>query len=63
MPAPVVERLGIGSASAGGASAEGAGEVPLAMQDPYDLTGDLDWRFDGSFLWGIDGMDITGGFA
>ncbi|CAH0045268.1 unnamed protein product [Clonostachys solani] len=25
-------------------------------QDPFDLTGDLDWRFDDGFLWGMDGM-------
>lgn len=58
IPAPAVERLGLGVTGA-----EGSGEVSLAMQDPYDLTGDMDWRFDGSFLWGIDGMDIAGGFA
>ncbi|KAF9740243.1 hypothetical protein PMIN07_008165 [Paraphaeosphaeria minitans] len=58
VPNPSMERLG-----SGGAGVEGAGEVSLALQDPFDLTGDLDWRFDGSFLWGIDGMDITGGFA
>ncbi|KAK9351147.1 hypothetical protein V1523DRAFT_354128 [Lipomyces doorenjongii] len=23
-------------------------------QDPFDLMGDLDWRFNDSFLWGID---------
>lgn len=47
----------------GGMEGAGEGAVSLAMQDPFDLTGDLDWRFDGSFLWGIDGMDITGGLA
>ncbi|KAI5210663.1 hypothetical protein E4T39_00231 [Aureobasidium subglaciale] len=25
-----------------------------AQQDPFDLLGDLDWRFNDSFLWGID---------
>jgi hypothetical protein len=25
--------------------------------DPFDLTGDLDWRFDDGFLWGIDAID------
>jgi hypothetical protein len=24
------------------------------QQDPFDLLGDLDWRFNDSFLWGID---------
>lgn len=27
------------------------------QQDPFDLTGDLDWRFDDGFLWGIDAID------
>lgn len=27
------------------------------QQDPFDLTGDLDWRFDDGFLWGIDTID------
>lgn len=26
---------------------------PSRQQDPYDLMGDLDWRFDDSFLWGV----------
>ncbi|KAJ4349848.1 uncharacterized protein N0V89_008467 [Didymosphaeria variabile] len=58
VPVPAVERLGIGVTGV-----ESANEGVLAMQDPFDLTGDLDWRFDGSFLWGIDGIDVTGGFA
>lgn len=29
----------------------------LHQQDPFDLTGDLDWRFDDGFLWGIDAID------
>ncbi|KAJ4298116.1 hypothetical protein N0V90_006015 [Kalmusia sp. IMI 367209] len=41
--------------------AHGDGLTQLG-QDPFDLTGDLDWRFDECFLWGIDGMDITGSF-
>jgi len=24
------------------------------QQDPFDLLGDLDWRFNDSFLWGIE---------
>ncbi|KAF9893318.1 hypothetical protein FE257_011750 [Aspergillus nanangensis] len=27
------------------------------LQDPFDLTGDLDWRFDDGFLFGIEGID------
>lgn len=27
----------------------------LQQEDPFDLMGDLDWRFNDSFLWGIDG--------
>ncbi|KAH8690437.1 hypothetical protein BGW36DRAFT_411309 [Talaromyces proteolyticus] len=27
------------------------------QQDPFDLTGDLDWRFDDGFLFGIEGID------
>ncbi|KAL1953802.1 hypothetical protein VTO42DRAFT_2263 [Malbranchea cinnamomea] len=30
----------------------------LALQDPFDLTGDLDWRFDDAFLWGLDAIDF-----
>ncbi|KAL4896561.1 hypothetical protein BDV59DRAFT_198922 [Aspergillus ambiguus] len=29
----------------------------IRLQDPFDLTGDLDWRFDNSFLFGIEGID------
>lgn len=28
------------------------------QQDPFDLTGDLDWRFDDGFLWGIDAINV-----
>ncbi|KAJ5761740.1 uncharacterized protein N7511_005122 [Penicillium nucicola] len=28
------------------------------QQDPFDLTGDLDWRFDDGFLFGIDVIDF-----
>jgi hypothetical protein len=27
------------------------------QQDPFDLTGDLDWRFDDGFLFGIEIID------
>jgi hypothetical protein len=32
-------------------------EASMAQQDLFDLTGDLDWRFDDGFLLGIDAMD------
>lgn len=32
-------------------------EATTYQQDPFDLTGDLDWRFDDGFLWGIDAID------
>lgn len=36
------------------AQADAAG---YCQQDPFDLTGDLDWRFDDGPLWGIDTID------
>jgi hypothetical protein len=32
-------------------------DFPEYQQGLFDLTGDLDWRFDDGFLLGIDGMD------
>lgn len=32
------------------------------QQDPFDLTGDLDWRFDDGFLWGLDDIDFQTSF-
>jgi hypothetical protein len=32
-------------------------DFPEYQQALFDLTGDLDWRFDDGFLLGIDGMD------
>ena len=32
-------------------------DFPDYQQGLFDLTGDLDWRFDDGFLLGIDGMD------
>lgn len=32
-------------------------QVDTRQQDLFDLTGDLDWRFDEGFLFGIDGVD------
>lgn len=29
----------------------------VRQQDPFDLTGDLDWRFDDGFLFGIEVID------
>jgi len=29
-------------------------DLDNVQQDPFDLLGDLDWRFNDSFLWGID---------
>lgn len=34
-----------------------AGLAGSNQQDPFDLTGDLDWRFDDGFLLGIDAVD------
>jgi hypothetical protein len=32
-------------------------DFPEYQQGLFDLTGDLDWRFDDGFMLGIDGMD------
>lgn len=37
--------------------ASGYDDFPEYQQGLFDLTGDLDWRFDDGFLLGIDGMD------
>ncbi|KAI1342994.1 hypothetical protein F5Y15DRAFT_428945 [Xylariaceae sp. FL0016] len=44
-----------GSHGGGRGSCEGAVFASWAsQQDPFDLMGDLDWRFDDGFLWGMD---------
>lgn len=37
-------------------------EMAPAQQDFFDLTGDLDWRFDDGFLLGFDALDSEGPF-
>ncbi|KAH7376373.1 hypothetical protein B0T11DRAFT_314702 [Plectosphaerella cucumerina] len=36
-----------------------AGDGMVQTQDPFDMAGDLDWRFDEGFLWGIDTMNFS----
>jgi len=36
---------------------QASSDFPEYQQGLFDLTGDLDWRFDDGFLLGIDGMD------
>ena len=36
---------------------DGLSDAAGVRQDPFDLTGDLDWRFDDGFLWGLDAIN------
>ena len=66
--APAMNGLDSLASVAVGADGEGQGMMPpqgpyagdgmdLQQQDPFDLTGNLDWRFDEGFMLGIDVID------
>lgn len=38
---------------------DGQADGMAPLQDPFDMAGDLDWRFDEGFLWGIDTMNFS----
>lgn len=46
-----------GHSNLDGPEMQGMADCQEYQQGLFDLTGDLDWRFDDGFLLGIDGMD------